>query len=72
MAWFDYGNAFYTYYSFAAAAPWAPAARPLPGMSADALERLRTQFMRGVDAYANARSFSSTSERNPLFDVIYR
>eukprot|EP01049_Picozoa_sp_SAG25_P008797 SAG25_NODE_821_length_5214_cov_2.405670_3_plen_480_part_00 len=72
LAWFDFGNAFYTFYSFAAAAPWAnSSSRPVAGVSEASLQRLRTQSHTGLESYYTARSFSAASERNSLFKVIY-
>eukprot|EP01052_Picozoa_sp_SAG31_P004970 SAG31_NODE_212_length_20157_cov_9.648868_15_plen_183_part_00 len=72
IAWFDFGNAFYTYYSFFMAAPWS-ATRPMSGGLTQAdLDTLRQQFMTGLRAYFQARSYSVQGEHDALFTTIYR
>ena len=74
IAWFDFGNAFYTYYSFFQAAPWsAVASSPsLPAaLTAARLHKLKAQFFAGFEAFWTARSYSASAENDGLWSVIY-
>ncbi len=74
IAWFDFGNSFYTYYSFHAAAPWNDKASkfPLPpALTQEALLTLRRQFLTGLEAFWAARSYSANAEREGLWSEIY-
>jgi hypothetical protein len=67
----DFSNAFYTYYSFAKAAPWGTASKPPADVSSEALETLRAQFFAGFEAYWGARSYNARDEHDGLYSVIY-
>lgn len=76
IAWFDFGNSFYTFYSFAAAAPWDPSRRGSGKLSARltqaVLTKLESQFHAGFEAFWQARSYSASAERTGLWSEIYR
>lgn len=74
IAWFDFGNSFYTYYSFHAAAPWRDEVStvPLPpALTQNALSTLKRQFLTGFEAFWAARSYSAGAEREGLWSEIY-
>ncbi len=74
IAWFDFGNSFYTYYSFHAAAPWGKEASKFPfppALTQEALLALKKQFLIGFEAFWAARSYSASAERDGLWSEIY-
>ena len=75
IAWFDFGNSFYTYYSFHAAGPWRKdiSTVPLPpALTQEALLTLKRQFLTGFEAFWAARSYSAGAEREGLWSEIYQ
>jgi hypothetical protein len=71
IAWFDFGNAFYTYYSFHAAAPWDSNV-PFPAaLTKDVLMKLKAQFYAGFEAFWRARSYSAGAQQEGLWSEIY-
>eukprot|EP00040_Diaphanoeca_grandis_P025094 m.138576 g.138576 ORF g.138576 m.138576 type:complete len:931 (+) comp30003_c0_seq3:3-2795(+) len=75
IAWFDYGNAFFTYYSLSRAAPWntsnnSPVPLP-PSITPDMLVLLKEQFYLGFEAYWASRTDNAYDEHNGLWSVIY-
>lgn len=49
IAWFDYGNAFYTYASFHRSAPWAAGVTPPVEVGTAALTKLKNNFHAGFE-----------------------
>ena len=71
IAWFDFGNSFYTYFSFHSAAPW-DSKLPLPAsLTRERLALLKRQFLAGFEAYWEARSYSASAEHSGLWSVIH-
>jgi hypothetical protein len=73
LAWFDFGNSLYTYYSFYAAAPWDSTVpfNSAAGLTEEKLALLKKQFYAGFEAFWDARSYSASSENVGLWSVIY-
>lgn len=85
IAFFDFGNAFYTYLSMKEHAPWdAPRHRHRPPLAARGgvdgdeaplctkeLDKLKAQFQLGFETYWSDFTLSASSQHDTLWSVIY-